>query len=261
VTCFLSAKNNVSGEFHVTTESKPHIIRQLPDVICKNGLTLLEGRLILTDQEISLINAQPIRDRVDPNSLGAEESSDGADKGADEIAKADERSKDENVQPAISIPLDSIESMTYETPRGRLSSSLLVKWLDDSGSFSRTRKSQFIQKGKSATQEERIVTWIQIIDEAKDARMTFHAKQADSEKEQEEEQSASDSERLESEILGVLDQKEWKGSFQIASELRDRYGPNYDFDQVETICKRLARKKLVDEDKIGGLFRKSKKGA
>jgi hypothetical protein len=244
------SENTSSGEFQETPESNPHAIRKLSNVICKSGLILIEGTLILTGKELSLINAKPFRGRVDASSPGDENKP--SAKGSEQ--NNDEQSKEQNAQPAISIPLKSIQSLTYETPRGR-SSSLVVKWLDERSSLGRTKKSEFIPRLELEAKEKKLGTWIPIIDEAKNAGITLE--RSDSEGEEETQESIPNPEQLESKILDLLDQKEWKGSFQIAAELREKFHSKYDFDQVETVCKRLAQKKLVAEDKIGGFFRKA----
>lgn len=234
-------------------ENKPRIIRRLSNMVCKDGLVLLDGTLILTDEEISLINASQIRGRVDLNSPAPNQDV-----------------SDNETKKAIVIPIESVESMTYETVYGR--PSLLLKWNDNTRAFGKTRKTQFIQRGggKEMRREERLVTWIPIIDETKNPAINPPRSEEQQqgqiqvekgEEEQEEEATTTapvDTSKLESQILGVLNQKEWKGPFQIAEELRDAYGGKYDFDLVETLCKKLAKNKLIEEDKVGEFFTRAK---
>jgi hypothetical protein len=218
------------------------VIRRLPNVICRNGLVLLEGTLVMTPEEINLINAHPFTDK-NADKIRKDEAS-------EKVESVVETRSDEKTMVAVSVPLYYIESITYETALGR--PSLLLKWSDNTKSFGKARKTQFIQKNEG-TKEERIVNWIPLIDEARGSVITSEVSEANPTP------LTQESEHLKNEILAVLNKKDWKGSFQIANELRDKYGSKYDFDLIEELCNQLVKEKLVDVDAVGGFFRKSSK--
>jgi hypothetical protein len=242
----LSVVNEPSDKLNEEEEREPRQIKRLPNVLCRNGLVLFEGTLVLTPKNINLINAHPANVRKDaklPESKSQDEE-------ASETVTDNRPETKEKPMAALSIPLPSIESMTYEMTLGQ--PSLLLKWNDDKRSFGKSRKTQFIQR-EEGSKDDRIVNWIPIIDE-----MSIPAT-ASAQPINEETAPITPSEQLEPKILEVLNEREWKGSFQIATELRDKYGSKCDFDQVETLCIQLAKKKLVEEDKVGGFFKKAKK--
>jgi hypothetical protein len=239
---------------------RPRIIRELPNMVCRDGLTLLGGTMVLTEQEITLANGTPIRGRIDLSSPAPDQ-----DSSSVEINKDDKNNKK-----SISIPLESIESITYAMALGR--PSLVFGWKDNTRAFGKARRTEFIQragKGKER-KEDRLVTWVPVIDEVKNAFLNPSQNGDDGDGEQqtgEEKEAATetqtvaapiDTTKLESEIVSVLDQKDWKGPFQIANELRDMYGGKYDFDLVETLCKKLAKDKAIEGDKAGEFFRRKK---
>lgn len=255
-------EEDLQGEGKDERSNSPRIMRQLPNMVCRDGLTLLAGTLILTEQEISLTNATQIRGRIDLNSPAPDQ-----DSSSEEMNKDKDGNK--NNKRSISIPLESLESITYGTVLGR--PSLVFGWKDNTRAFGKARRTEFIQragKGKER-KEDRLVTWVPVIDEVKSALLNPPSQNdvdngEQQQKEQEQETGAEtvatpiDTSKLEPEIVSVLDQKDWKGPFQIANELRDRYGGKYDFDLVETICKKLAKDKVIEGDKAGEFFRKGK---
>ncbi len=237
----------------------PRVIRQLPNMVCRDGLTLLAGTVVLTEHEITLTNATQIRGRIDLNSPAPDQDS-SSPQGINSNTKS------------ISIPLESLESITYGTVLGR--PALVFGWKDNTRSFAKARRTEFIQragKGKEM-KENRLVNWVPVIDEAKNVLLNPSQKDDGNKEQQEqskEEEGATanatqtatipiDTSKLESEIVSILDKKDWKGPFQIANELRDTYGGKYDFDLVETLCKKLAKNKVIEGDKAGEFFRKAK---
>ena len=241
----MSIVSDTSDKPKEDAKSEPHAIKRLSNVLSRNGLSLSEGTLVLTQESINLINAHAASERISPKT--AEDKSKDAEDSETPSKKSTTREK---TMVALSIPLGSIQSMTYEMALGK--PSLLLKWNDDRKSFGKARTTQFIQK-EAENKEDRLVNWIPIIDEMK-LSTSSAVEQA-----HEQIESAPQSEQLESEILGVLSEREWKGPFQIVTEMRDRYESKRDFDQVEIACKQLAKKKLVEEDKAGEFFRKTRR--
>jgi hypothetical protein len=242
--------------------NRPRVVRRLPNVVCRDGLSLLGGTLILTERDITLANATQIRGRIDLNSPAPEEDS----------TEEQQNSKDDKNKKSISIPLESIESITYGTALGR--PSLGFAWKDNTRAFGKARRTDFIQRAGRGVErkEDRLVTWIAVIDDIKNGSLNppqndiadddGHQQRQEEKKDTGNESAPPvpvDTSKLESEIMFVLDQKDWKGPFQIANELRDTYGGKYDFDLVETLCKKMAKNKLIEEDKVGEFFRKGKK--
>ena len=249
----MSMSNDAQMKSKEIPEYKPAIMRQLSHVICKNGLILLEGTLVLTKDELKLINVRQVRERIE------EEKKLKGTKSGDQLETG-------NSSPDISIPTGAIESITYEIALGR--PSLLLKWQDETRSFGRTRKTQFIQRNDEKNKQQQIVYWIPILVDAKNKEAISEDIGSETESGEvvheqnhsraEEKTANIDVKQLESEIIAVLSIKDWKGPFQIASELREVYGKNYDFDQIEGLCKSLAKKKLIEADKVGEFFRKPK---
>jgi len=239
--------------------SRAPIIKELSNVICKMGLVVLEGSLVLTPNEIKMVSDS-----------GATDDETTTSKAVNNKKKEKNSSKQQhqrNFSTAISIPLESIESMTYEVALGR--PSLSIKWTDSRKTFGRGTKTQFLQKRDDLPREEKIVNWIPIIDAARfldettgfpSAESAATTKEAVTEEEVLTTSSTTieDFQELETQLLQTLDDRDWKGSFQIAKELKENYGSKCDFDQVESLCKDLAKKKLIEEDSMGGFFRKIK---
>lgn len=242
----MSIVSDTSDKPKEDAKSEQHAIKRLSNVLSRNGLSLSEGTLVLTQESINLINAHAASERISPKA--ADDKSKQAEDS--ETLPSKKSTTNEKTMVALSIPLGSIQSMTYEMALGK--PSLLLKWNDDRKSFGKARTTQFIQK-EAENKEDRLVNWIPIIDEMK-LSTSSAVEQA-----HEQIESAPQSEQLESEILGVLSEREWKGPFQIVTEMRDRYGSKRDFDRVEIACRQLVKKKLVEEDKAGEFFRKARR--
>lgn len=225
----MSAEDSQS---EIPSEDHSEVIKQLSDAVFRSGLLLIDGTLKLTKSDISFYaRPTPSKDKKKTND-------DAEEKGA--VAE----------QLVLSIPLQSIESMTYEFVLGK--PSLSLKWKDNTKSFGRSNKSQFIQNG-IASRDDRIATWIAVIDREAFYRDSAPASESDALKVK----KHVDMGKERTDILDVLNQKDWKGLFQVVAELKQKKGADYDFDEVEEMCQKLVAEKLLVEDKVGGFFKKA----
>jgi hypothetical protein len=238
---------NESDEESLVTEeiqNNPSPVKQL-DVVCKSGVLFLEGNLLLTANEIKFVSAGKRDSRLNPDSGSSQYKT--SERGSSNGSSNDAR------QPTISIPISSIDSVTYEVTQGKTSVSL--KWHDDDRrAFGKSNKIQFIQKGVPK-RENRLASWIPIIEDSLNNTGSLPSSSIDKETAEKEDTRAMDSPELEKEILNVLDKKDWKGLFQIVGELRDKSKSNYDFDLVEHACQKLAKENRIKED--AGFYRKN----
>lgn len=228
---------------------------------------MVEGTLILTKNKMELVDATQIRGRIDARYLEGDKSSSASREESGIGGSLTQRGGE--APAAISIPLESIASMTFELAFGK--PSLFLKWNESGRTFGRTRKIQFIQRGKSFPSGRRLSSWIPLIDELTSKNETTNFEE---EKENElviESEGTPvafnsrrttgpreiDSKKLEEELLGVLDQKEWKGLFQILKDIRDQYGSDYDFDDIEAICRKLTQRNVLLQDVAGDFYKKT----
>ena len=206
--------------------------KELRNIICKSGFIYLEGTLILTDKEIQFINAQTIQNN--PPYLPAEH---GAAKDHEILSF---RAADE--LPSVTIPLESIESVKAEKSSGR--PCITIRWQKDAGD----RKTQFVQKEDWLGSDD-INNWPGLIESNKRLRIS-QLQNSDSSI------NSLDSKHLESLVLEVLNEKEWKGTFEIVEDIENRDGTKFDFDEIDDVCADMAARKLIEVDSSGGFYRK-----
>ncbi len=222
-----STSNEISME-NVPSQSlsgtkKENVVRTQENVICRNSLTILEGTLFLTNRRLVFVAGQ-------------------------------EKPEDEDIQKmldrpdALSIPLDQV--VTAAGNRGILRQSLNVVWHNPADSPS-TTKTEFLQKNRPrnlAEAQNAINEWVLQIEDAAVSEVKT---------EQEEMVQSSPSwDQLDSKVLESLGDMKWKGFFQLERDLEETYGASLDPDDLEASCIRLAKEKLIQQDKYGAFFKK-----
>jgi hypothetical protein len=215
------------------------VLREAQGVIFKSSLVMLEGNLVLTNKHLLFSVAKwfddisRIEDRIDldDTNLGTEDSDDNDDQ------------KDSN---NLSISLDSI--VFAEGRKDLFRPSLLVTWHDDE--TNQTTRAEFIQKTKSLdVGSESISDWDSLIEQARASQISKIQNESSA-------QYNWWTDNLESRILAILEEVEWKGLFKIREELKQESNEDLDVDKIEASCKKLVAQKLVEQDAIGEFFRK-----
>ena len=133
--------------------------------------------------------------------------------------------------------------------RVSLAPSLSVSWHDDE--TNQTTRAEFIQKTKSTDPYATNVNdWAQLIEDT--SKTKIREIQSQSSKEY-----GVDKNTLEAKVLAVLEEMQWKGLFQIEKELaqKDFEETNFDFEEIESACKKLVEQKLIERDETGEFYR------
>jgi hypothetical protein len=197
------------------------------DVICKNSRSVQEGSLLLTNRRLIFVEGK--------GSL-----------------------KDSELQSVLqendhfTIPLPQVANVSGK--QGFLRPSLTVAWHPTPEDPSST-KTDFLQKYRPQNLEDArngINQWVAVIEQAATSDLDL----APLEMKNEEEQPTIDDSELRSRLLEELNDKQWKGFFQIERDLGEKFGLSVDPDALERCCKNLVAEKLVEQDKHGEFFRK-----
>lgn len=197
-------------------------VRTMINVVMKNGRSLKEGSLILTNKRLAFVTGKVNL----------------ADKDISSTLQGGNVSE---------IPLDNVAAVTGN--RGILRPSLIVLWHNQPGDQNTTR-TEFIQNYKPKNLEEvrnGINEWAPLIEE--NAIPNEEGSNLESE-------SKVSEKELRGRVLDELGDMQWKGFFQISKELREKYDISVDPDSLENVCHELAKEKLIEEDKYGAFFRK-----
>ena len=215
-----------SPEVSITPGSESLLKRQ-DNVIFRNNRSIQEGILLLTTKRLAFISTNSIKEE---------------DKVQDFLQNPS----------AFSIPLDQIANASGN--RGLLRPSLKVSWHPQPGDPAST-KVEFVQKSAPRTLDDvknAVSEWVTTIDQA--ARNEIVPPELQ-ETEVPTAPTINEGE-LRGRVLEDLDDKQWKGFFQISRDLDDKYGMNVDPDALENLCNKLVKEKLIEQDKHGEFFKK-----
>ncbi len=229
----LSGSNRTQeGTVETTTSAgfsfnqKESALKTQDNIIYKNGRTIQEGALLLTNRRLVFAAGESLQEDADVQKV---------------LQDGD----------VFSIPLDQIANVTGN--RGFLRPSLKVIWHSAPGD-SNTTKTEFLQKNAPRSIEDAknsINEWGSLIEHA-----------AVSDVEAPEFQVASpvvskiDDAELRSRVLEELGDMKWKGFFQMERDIEEKYGNSVDPDSLENCCSNLVKEKLVEQDKHGEFFKK-----
>lgn len=219
----LTAPNPKESSLSSTNEAT---LKTMDGIIIKNGRNVQEGALLLTSRRLLFARGESIK----------------GDSDLQRILHNPE---------AFSIPLEQVASVSGN--RGFLRPSLKVVWRNAPADQS-TTKTEFMQKNGPRNLDDAknaISEWGPIIERAAVSDVDPAEFQTNSATE-----PAIDETELRTRVLEELDDKQWKGFFQIERDLREKYGDSIDPDALESCCSKLVKEKLVEQDKHGEFFKK-----
>lgn len=212
------------AEMNSGTES---ILKRQDNVIFRNNRSLQDGVLLLTTKRLVFVSEKSIK-------------------------------PEDNVQDflhnsaAFSIPLEQVANASGN--RGILRPSLKIAWHPQPGDPAST-KIEFVQKSAPRTLDDvknAVSEWVTTIDQAaKNEIVLPELQQAETPA-----APAINEGELRARVLEELDDKKWKGFFQISRDLDDKYGMSVDPDALENLCNKLVKEKLIEQEKNGEFFRR-----
>ena len=211
------------------SSTKESLLKKHDNVIFRKNRSVQEGALLLTNRRLVFATGKSVRGDNDVQ---------GILQGQDTYA----------------IPLDQIANVSGN--RGILRPSLKVTWHEQAGDLA-TTKIEFVQKNGPRTLDEvrnAISEWVPIIDQAARSEIEIPELQIESSP-----QPVANERELRSHVLDELGDMHWKGFFQMSRDLQEKYGTSIDPDALESICNKLVKEKLVEQDKHGEFFRKISK--
>jgi len=215
-----------SPEVSIRTSNESLLKRQ-DNVIFRNNRSIQEGILLLTTKRLAFISTNAIKEE---------------DKVQDFLQNPS----------SFSIPLDQIANASGN--RGILRPSLKVSWHPQPGDPAAT-KVEFVQKSAPRTLDDvknAVSEWVTTIDQAAKNEIVPQEFQETAGPTA----PAVNEGELRARVLEDLDDKQWKGFFQISRDLDDKYGMNVDPDALENLCSKLVKEKLIEQDKHGEFFKK-----
>jgi hypothetical protein len=221
-----TVSTSVTKENVRPSSAKEAVLKRQDNVIFKNGRAVDEGVLLLTNRRLVFAPAKSAPANGDVQNT---------------LHQPD----------AYAIPLEQVANVSGN--RGILRPSLKVNWHEQPGDSS-TTKVEFMQKSGPRTMDDvrnAISEWVPLIDQAARSELDIPELQTETPS-----QPAIDETELRKRVLGELNDKQWKGFFQISRDLDEKYGDSIDPDALENVCKNLVKEKLVEQDKHGEFFKK-----
>ncbi len=224
----VAVTSSASPEVSVASGNESLLKRQ-DDVIFRNNRSVQEGVLLLTSKRLVFTSGKSIKGDEDLQGI----------------------LQDRDV---YAIPLEQIANVSGN--RGVLRPSLKVAWHPHPGDPSAT-KVEFVQKSRPRTLDDvrsAISEWVPTIDQAAKNEIVLPELQTESPAAPA--QPQMNESELRSRVLEDLKDGQWKGFFQISRDLDDKYGTSVDPDALESLCNKLVKEKLIEQDKHGEFFRR-----